>query len=381
MNEFHINVIKNAPSSEKANTTSVNYQEAFKQTILEFVWDNWFSLEEQKSLRIPSMLNGQAFREGQRTVLRFYNPSTDTIQYEMDGAKASEAIRKVVQAKEEKDKDMFRSKEEGNPFLTGSPYGFLIGKKGLLAFKTNSVPPKGVKWDKGRECGNDTKSDPKYIQLSALGTQLRNLGLPDLGLQKFVDDRSLATECCIMMELAMRYMDIMRISGKRWFYRPVIARILGHLGAANEQEEVPTTKATKATTTTAATTAATATAAAPKSVVPKKKQQQPVVVTKLPEGLSTVNEVSARLTIGDMKKLSKRELQTLTNDDLPEDITPAEYLRIFTAAPEEPPLNKTIEALFSTKAPSQTVNVTKKNEEVSEEVSEEEKERLLSELD
>jgi hypothetical protein len=208
------------------------------------------------------------------------------------------------------------------------------------------------------------------------------LGLPDLGLQKFVDDRSLATECCIMMELAMRYMDIMRISGKRWFYRPVMARILGHLGAANEQEEVPTTKATAAATTTAATTAAaTATAPAPKSVIPKKKQQQPVVVTKLPEGLSTVNEVSARLTIGDMKKLSKRELQTLTNDDLPEDITPAEYLRIFTAAPEEPPLNKTIEALFSTKAPSQTVNVTKKNEEENQEVSEEERKKLLSELD
>jgi hypothetical protein len=379
MHEFHINVIKNAPSSEKTNATSVNYQEAFKQTILEFVWDNWFSLEEQKSLRIPSMLNGQAFKEGQRTVLRFYNPSTDTIQYEMEGAKASEAIRKVVQVKEAQDEKEFRSREEGNRFSTGSPYGFLIGKKGLLAFKTNSVPAKGVKWDRGKECGNDTKSEPKYIQLSALGTQLRNLGLPDLGLQRFVDDGSLATECCIMMELAMRYMDITHVSGKRWFYRPVMARVLGHLGAANEQEEVHTTKATTTTTTTAAPATATATAPAPKTVVPKKKQQQPVVVTKLPEGLSTVNEVTSRLTIADMKKLSKQELQTLTNDNLPKDITPAEYLRIFTAAPEEPPLNKTIEALFSTKAPSQKVNVTKKKEE--EEVSEEERKKLLSELD
>jgi hypothetical protein len=328
------------------------------------------------------MINEEAYKEGSKMVLRFYNPSTDTIQYEVDGARASEAIRKVVQGKEAQDEKEFRSREKGNLFSTGSPYGFLIGKKGLLVFKTNSVPAKGIKWDKGKECGNDTKSAPKYLQLEILGDQLRKAGLPDLELRT-ADIRGVlsAAQCCIMMELAMRYMDIMRISGKRWFYRPVIARILGHLGAANEQEEVPTTKATKATTTTAATTAATATAAAPKSVVPKKKQQQPVVVTKLPEGLSTVNEVSARLTIGDMKKLSKRELQTLTNDDLPEDITPAEYLRIFTAAPEEPPLNKTIEALFSTKAPSQTVNVTKKNEEVSEEVSEEEKERLLSELD
>jgi hypothetical protein len=142
---------------------------------------------------------------------------------------------------------------------------------------------------------------------------------------------------------------------------------------------VHTTKATTTTTTTAAPATATATAPAPKTVVPKKKQQQPVVVTKLPEGLSTVNEVTSRLTIADMKKLSKQELQTLTNDNLPKDITPAEYLRIFTAAPEEPPLNKTIEALFSTKAPSQKVNVTKKKEE--EEVSEEERKKLLSELD
>ena len=371
--QFHINVNKGGESGD-AKTTS---QEAFKRTILEFVWDNWFSLAEQKQLHIPSIIDEEAYKEGTRTVFRFYNPSTDTIQYEIEGSKASEAIRKVVQAKEEKDKDMFRSREEGNPFSTGSPYGFLIGKKGTLAFKTNSVPPKGVKWDKGKECGNDTKSEPKYIQLMTLGKQLVDLGLPDLGLKRFVDDRSLATECCIMMELVLRYMDIMHIGGKRWFYRPVMARVLGHLGAANEQEEVPTTKATKAPTTKATATAA----AAPKSVIPKKKQPSSVVVNKLEEGIGTY--IPERLTIEEMKKLSKRDLEKLTNDDFPEGLSIPQYQVIYAAAPEETPLNKSIAAPLPTKAPSQTVNVTKRNqeEEENEEVSQEEREKLLSELD
>ena len=368
MRQFHINVNKGDIDSE-----------AFQRTLLEYVWDNWFSLAEQKQLRIPSMVNEEAYKEGARTVLRFYNPSTDTIQYETDGIRASEAIRKVVQGTEAQDEKEFRSREEGNRFLTGSPYGFLIGKKGLLVFKTNSVPARGVKWDKGKECGNDTKSESKYLQLEMLGDELRKAGRPDLELRAATIRGVLsASQCCIMMELVLRYMDILRLDGKRWFYRPVMARVLGHLGAANEKEELVTgvTKGTAtataaATTTTAAPTATTTAAAtAPaKRVIPKGKKPVPVVVTKVDpeldeEGNPVVPVAEARrLTIEEMKRLSKRQLEQLSNDDFPVGIPLSEYRRIYDAAPEETPLSKNIQAIFSSKPPSQTVTVTKEEEE------------------
>ena len=364
MRQFHINVNKGVMNSE-----------AFQRTLLEYVWDNWFSLAEQKQLRIPAMVNEEAYKEGAKTVLRFYNPSTDTIQYEVDGARASEAVRKVVQEKEAQDEKEFRSREEGNLFSTGSPYGFLIGKKGLLVFKTNSVPAKGMKWDKGKECGNDTKSAPKYIQLEILGDQLRKAGLPDLELRT-ADIRGVlsAAQCCIMMELVLRYMDILRVDGKRWFYRPVMARVLGHLGAANEKEElvkeVPVTKKTATTTAPAATapavtTIAPTTTAAPapaKRVIPKGKKPASVVVTKVEPAENTV-VIPEQYTVADLEKLSKQELSRLTNDEISPTVSRAEFARIYAAASEESPINKTVLAPVSTKAPSQKVVVTKAEEE------------------
>jgi hypothetical protein len=152
----------------------------------------------------------------------------------------------------------------------------------------------------------------------------------------------------------LRYMDILRLDGKRWFYRPVMARVLGHLGAANEKEEsVPK----------AVTAAAPAPVTAPaKRVIPKGKKPASVVVTKVEPTENTVI-VPEQYTVADLKKLTKQELARLTNDEISEDVSRAEFASIFAAAPEEPPINKTVLAPVSTKAPSQKVVVTKAAEE------------------
>jgi hypothetical protein len=201
-----------------------------------------------------------------------------------------------------------------------------------------------------------------------LGDQLRKSGTSDLELRTATIRGVLsASQCCILMELVLRYMDILRIDGKRWFYRPVMARVLGHLGAANEKEEGATV-APAATVTTAATGTGTATAtpviAPAKRVIPKGKKPAAVVVTKVePVSEEKTNTVIVPYTAADLKKLSKQELSRLTNDEISEDVSRAEYARIFAAAPEEPSINKTVLAPVSTKAPSQKVVVTKANED------------------
>ena len=37
-------------------------------------------------------------------------------------------------------------------------------------------------------------------------------------------------QTCTLMELLLRFMDEMEVNGKRWFYRPVEAMVLGHKG-------------------------------------------------------------------------------------------------------------------------------------------------------
>ena len=223
--QFHANVNKGIVDSE-----------GFKGALLKFVWDNWFSLTEQKALQNPDMLRDGAYIEGGRTVYRFYNPDNDSLQYEENGAEATIAVRSAIQEKEKEELTEFRLNSRLD---IGSPYGFLIGKKGLLVFKTNTVPTKGSTWDKGKECGNDTLQNPKFLILETLGQRLRGKGAPDLELQTpKIRGVLSAAQSCIIMELSLRYMDETRFDEKRWFYRPVNASILGHLGASLEKKPV-----------------------------------------------------------------------------------------------------------------------------------------------
>jgi hypothetical protein len=258
--------------------------------------------------------------EGSPPVYRFYNPDTDRIYYEYNGKEAPETVRKQVQKVEAKEQEDFRSMKEGSRFLTGIYYGFLIGKMGRLVFKTNSVPQKGKKWDKGQECGNNTNKTGKYTILEELGTQLKDAGKSDLDLRPEIirSTRVLnAAEACIVMELMMRYLDILRFNGLRWFYRPVYAKILGHLGAASPIETKPALKPVPET-----------------KPVPPPVQKKPVK-SALDLGDENVEApVSTRLSLNKLKQFTKQQLQTIRMDQLPKDFTTGNMLKLIQNAPD-----------------------------------------------
>jgi len=345
MRWFHTSVMKQeAPMSD-----------AIQRTLLEFVWDNWFSLAEQRTLHDVSMLkDGEYMEKGGTPVFRFYNPDTDRLFYEYKETEAADTVRKAVQKVEATEQEDFRTMKEGGQFLTGIYYGFLIGKKGRLVFKTNSVPQKGKTWDRGHECGNNTNKTDKYTILEALGAQLKASDQPDLDLRPEII-RSVrvlnAAEACIVMELVMRYLDILRFNGLRWFYRPVYARILGHLGAPSPVETKPVTPSPPVET---------------KSPVPPKSVPQtkpvtpsPPVETKPPVPPKSVpkqktafdltNEedefvppstVPTRLTVEEFKRLSKAEIGKLTNAQFPKGLGQAAILAIIQKAPDKPPTSQ-----------------------------------------
>jgi hypothetical protein len=99
-----------------------------------------------------------------------------------------------------------------------------------------------------------------------------------------------------------------------------------------------------------------------KRVIPKGKKPASVVVTKVEPAENTV-VIPEQYTVADLEKLSKQELSRLTNDEISPTVSRAEFARIYAAASEESPINKTVLAPVSTKAPSQKVVVTKAEEE------------------
>jgi len=205
--------------------------DAFKRVIQEYIWDNWFTLEEQKTLYDLEMLKDGLFQSGDRKVYRFYNTDSDSIYYDCDRTECGAAIVEAIKGRERIEETAFRNQEAP----LGPSYGFLIGKNGLLVFKTNNVPKRGEKWNTGKECGIITKSSQKYDLLEDIGALLKAKGQDDLDLRREIirSDRVLSSaECCIIMEFVYRYMNATGFDGKQWFFRPANAKILGHRGTA-----------------------------------------------------------------------------------------------------------------------------------------------------
>ena len=312
--------------------------EAFRKITLEFLWDNWFSVGEQKTLHDSEMLKDATYTDSSITIFRFYDTTSDRIMYELDGKEALPAVRSAIQEDEKKAEKDFKTKKEP---LTGTPYGFLIGKQGTLVFKTNQLPS-GGKLTPGKECGNDTKVGPKHIVLEQLGVILVSKGQPDMDLRPDMigHKRQLsAAGSCIIMELVLRYMDAIRLDGRRWFYRPVNAKILGHNGQPSVAY-VPETKVP----------------VVPKEEVkvpPKEEVKVPVVPTKevkkalepkpKPSIFSLDNEgefvapvslspVKKRYTLAELKGLTRLQLKDLTVNQYPTTVTTGQLQQIYDNA-------------------------------------------------
>ena len=49
-----------------------------------------------------------------------------------------------------------------------------------------------------------------------------------------------ATRLCAVTEIALRFLDILRVNGQQWFYRPVSAFLTGHLpGGVTKKAAAP----------------------------------------------------------------------------------------------------------------------------------------------
>jgi hypothetical protein len=210
--------------------------EAFHQTMLAYLWDNWFNYNEQVVLSRTAagidQVRPDSHRVGSTTVIRLFNPSTADIAY-WCGSEACplSLVEALVADPTDPLKQLRVSKE-----TTGILYGFMATKQSTtrIVFKTNDLE-KNKKKMGGAECSIISTTSVHHKMLYRLRDFLVAARMPDLSLRSDViadkaSPRKLAnsTRICAIIELTLRLMDASRVSGKRWFYRPVAAFSLGH---------------------------------------------------------------------------------------------------------------------------------------------------------
>lgn len=231
----------------------------FKRVVLEFIWDNWLTLDQQIAIsqneEIASDKENWYTTEDGRVIRRFFKADTKEVVFMCDKEPCTPAqIESVVEDKTDEinslvvdittTADIVEAPDaygKLKPFALN--YGFMTSKKDNIVFKTNMAPNEGVAVGRtGKECAIVSSIGAPIQMLINMGYYMKSSGLPDLQLSeaRLKESRSdemygsikveNAIRTCTIMELVLRYMDVKRIGEKRWFYRPVAAFYAGHIG-------------------------------------------------------------------------------------------------------------------------------------------------------
>jgi hypothetical protein len=217
---------------------------SFYRTVLEYIWDTWFTLEEQ--IELVTSGNESAYRRvkdteyttGSNTVLRFYNPENASIVYMCNQKgvwnRCPSSIEALVKKDEKTIQPAFRDREE--PYKTGEFYGVLTSHNGDIVFKTNDAQVKGSKSKLGGVmCAVVSGIQDKYDKLIRIGQLLTEEDQPNLELTGNVVKRGKrlvenAVRGCALLELVLRYADHIGLKERRWFFRPVFGNLIGYSG-------------------------------------------------------------------------------------------------------------------------------------------------------
>ena len=215
---------------------------ALRQALLFHFWDEWLRLDEQLYMVYSSDLaqdesvmlciQENQVRLGRLLVHRFYQAESDATVYLCE--EGTECQASVVDAIRRDPGDRLRSFRV-TPQTTGSLYGFLITKNGELVFKTSHPSPDG-EVTQGKECGNVSNKVGHMANLTTIGQLLEKSGRGDMDLNVMMLLHRLEHQVrglgriCTLMNMMLRFLDAIRLGGRRWFFRPLAAHEAGHVG-------------------------------------------------------------------------------------------------------------------------------------------------------
>jgi hypothetical protein len=218
----------------------------FASVVLEYIWDEFLTTSTKREMlkqwenpdfdwvRQVSDSAGWEF-EGS-TYLRLVNGNTNEIEHFCMSAtgeytECSKAIVEVLKRERGSDPNLQKPIDTRT---TGIEYGMITfnPKKMKLVFKKNKPPTAGTKkLGRGSECSINSATAHELKMLEEFGKLLVSAGENDLGCNPDVLARKRlqnSIRVCTVSDLVLRYMDKVKIQGKRWFYRPLEAALHGH---------------------------------------------------------------------------------------------------------------------------------------------------------
>jgi len=221
-------------------TNPERIRESFRKAVILYLWDEWFTLEEQVALStmddegIKECLKENLFIGTKTRVNRFFDANKKEIHYVYDnGTVAPNSMIEYITTSG-KTTDAIQKHKITMNNTDNVIYGFIVPKTSKLILKTAKPPENGQKLELGSECGIVSARTGHMSTLLYLGMKLEEAELSDFDLNNdmLYSRRKIqgSTNLCILMNLTLRFMDIHNISNVRWFYRPVAAYYCGHKG-------------------------------------------------------------------------------------------------------------------------------------------------------
>ena len=199
------------------------WRKALSRVMLECIWDTVLNYKEQERASdiLTRQIGAEQYRiKGTTEVFRHVDYVSGDLIYICKGEKCSPAVTKIFDTDPTDAMNSLKCDVQD----TGAIYGFLIPKKGYLVFKSGVPPPVGKKPDRGSECAIISTIAIHVKKLFFIGEILQKYGFPTFDLsEKEIGKRPFqnSARACMLMELILRWMDIMKVGGYRWFYRPV----------------------------------------------------------------------------------------------------------------------------------------------------------------
>lgn len=213
--------------------------------VLEYVWDEFLTSgtrREQLLLNytkpwMQAVARDSYWQYEGSLYLRILNGDTNTVEYFCPSAPGKippcpKGVVEILATESARSgtKDPLLQKPL-NEKTTGYKYGFMVynEKKQRLVFKKGEPPAPGKKIGRGAECSISSSTTYERNLLKGFGDLLRGLGVNTIGLEEgALASVENSVRICTLGDLALRYMDKERIQGKRWFYRPLEAKLYKH---------------------------------------------------------------------------------------------------------------------------------------------------------
>ena len=216
----------------------------FANAVLEYMWDEFITSGTRRELLLNNynkpwmkvLARDNYWEYEGDTYLRLLNGDTNTIEhYCLTGGRyqpCGKAVVEILETETQRDgtEDPLLQRKL-NVDTTGFKYGFMVfnEKKGRLVFKKADAPAKGKKVGRGAECSISSSTSYERGLLKQFGDLLREAGQNNLGLEEApLQGVENSIRVCTLGDLALRFMDHVKLQGKRWFYRPLEAKLYKH---------------------------------------------------------------------------------------------------------------------------------------------------------